>query len=652
MPACCDDLFQYETNKVTRVQSVNYGTIKWIIHVIVFSYVSFALVSDKLYQRKEPVISSVHTKVKGVVEVKEEVVENGKKKVVQRVFDTADYTFPLQGNSFFVMTNFLQTEGQEQGLCPQYPTRWTLCASDRGCKKGWMDPQSKGIQTGRCIVFKENQKTCEVSAWCPTEAMEEAPRAVLRSPGSGWLADLMPGQTQKAELDVKLQKPQGLMHFSREYRDLDSNPSSNTSLLCDLRPALLNSAENFTVLIKNNIDFPGHNYTTRNILPDINITCTFHKTQNPLCPIFRLGDIFRETGDNFSEVAIQGGIMGIEIYWDCNLDSWSHHCHPKYSFRRLDDKTTNESLYPGYNFRYAKYYKEYGIEKRTLIKVFGIRFDILVFGTGGKFDFIQLIVYIGSTLSYFGLATVFIDLLINTYSSACCRSHVYPRCRCCESCAVNEYYYRKKCEPVVEPKMTLKYVSFVDESHIRMVDEQLLGRSLQDVKGEKVPRPLMDFTDLTRLPLSLEDPAPIPGQPEQIQLLSEEVISRSGSTPGWCQCGNCLPSQLPEGLRCLEELCCRRKPGACIITSEPFQKLILARRVLHFLLLYQEPLLVLDADSTNSRLRHCAYRCYATWRFGSPDLADFAILPSCCRWRIRKEFPKSRGQYSGFKSPY
>lgn len=26
----------------------------------------------------------------------------------------------------------------------QYPTRRTLCSSDRGCKKGWMDPQSKG----------------------------------------------------------------------------------------------------------------------------------------------------------------------------------------------------------------------------------------------------------------------------------------------------------------------------------------------------------------------------------------------------------------------------------------------------------------------------------------------------------------------------
>uniref|UniRef100_A0A8C0XDZ0 P2X purinoceptor 7 n=1 Tax=Castor canadensis TaxID=51338 RepID=A0A8C0XDZ0_CASCN len=146
MPACCswNEIFQYETNKVTRIQSTNYGSIKWVLHVIVFSYVSFALVSDKLYQRKEPVISSVHTKVKGIAEVREEIMQDGMKKSVHSVFDTADYTFLLQGNSFFVMTNFLKTEGQEQGLCPEYPTRRTLCSSDRGCKKGWMDPQSKG----------------------------------------------------------------------------------------------------------------------------------------------------------------------------------------------------------------------------------------------------------------------------------------------------------------------------------------------------------------------------------------------------------------------------------------------------------------------------------------------------------------------------
>nr|XP_030716158.1 P2X purinoceptor 7 isoform X2 [Globicephala melas] len=584
---------QHTSAKVVLIENLWIGTLKKLFIVGTLLYICFALVNDKRYQWKEPVISSVHAKVKGVGEVKKEIMENGLKKVVWNVFDTADYTVPLQGNSFFVMTNFLKIEGQEQGLCPEYPTRGTLCSSDRGCKKGWMGPKSKGIQTGRCIEYKGKQKTCEVSAWCPVEAVEKAPE-----------------------------------------------------------PALLGTAENFTVLIKNNIDFPRHNYTTRNILPDINVTCTFHKTQNPQCPIFRLGDIFQETGDNFSDVAIQGGIMGIEIYWDCNLDRWFHHCRPKYSFRRLDDKTAKESLYPGYNFRYAKYYKENNTEKRTLIKAFGIRFDILVFGTGGKFDIIQLIVYIGSNLSYFGLATVFIDFLINTYSNKCCRSRIYPCCKCCEPCAVNEYYYRKKCESIVEPKQTLKYVSFVDEPHIRMVNQRLLGRSLQDVEGEEVPRPPMDFTDLSRLPLSLQEPPPIPGQPETIQLLSEGASPRSSDCPNWCQCGKCLPSQLPERQRCLEELCCRKKLGACITTSEPFKKLILSRHVLQFLLHYQEPLLVLDADSTNSQLRHCAYRCYTTWRFGSQDLADFAILPSCCRWRIRREFPKREGQYSGFKSPY
>ncbi|XP_003498480.1 P2X purinoceptor 7 isoform X1 [Cricetulus griseus] len=596
MPACCswNDVLQYETNKVTRIQSMNYGTIKWVLHVMVFSYVSFALVSDKLYQRKEPVISSVHTKVKGIAKVTENVMEGGVMKSLHSVFDTADYTFPLQGNSFFVMTNFLKSEGQEQKLCPEFPTsRSALCKSDRDCKEGWMDAQSKGLQTGKCIQYDKNRKTCEVFAWCPAEEGKEAPR-----------------------------------------------------------PALLKSAENFTVLIKNNIHFPGHNYTTRNILPDLNISCIFHKTQNPQCPIFRLGDIFQEAGESFSEVAIQGGIMGIEIYWDCNLDSWSHHCQPKYSFRRLDDKYTNESLIPGYNFRHAKYYKENNVEKRTLIKAFGIRFDILVFGTGGKFDIIQLVVYIGSTLSYFGLATVFIDLIINTYSSAFCRSGVYPYCKCCEVCAVNEYYYRKKCELVVEPKPTLKYVSFVDEPHIRMVDQQLLGKSLQVVKGQEVPRPQMDVMDLSRLSLSLHDSPPIPGQPEEMQLLCKEVAPRSGDSPGWCQCGNCFPSRLPENRRALEELCCRRKPGPCITTSELFWKLVLSRQALQLLLLYQEPLLVLEEEATNRRLRHCAYRCYTIWRFGSQDMANFAILPSCCRWRIRKEFPKTEGQYSGFKCPY
>lgn len=36
---------------------------------------------------------------------------------------------------------------------------------------------------------------------------------------------------------------------------------------------------------------------------------------------------------------------------------------------------------PGYNFRFAKYYRDLaGNEQRTLTKAYGIRFDIIVFG--------------------------------------------------------------------------------------------------------------------------------------------------------------------------------------------------------------------------------------------------------------------------------
>lgn len=50
-------------------------------------------------------------------------------------------------------------------------------------------------------------------------------------------------------------------------------------------------------------------------MPDTGILCTFHKIHNPQCPIFRLGDIFQEAGENFSEVAVQvGGVFAQRLY--------------------------------------------------------------------------------------------------------------------------------------------------------------------------------------------------------------------------------------------------------------------------------------------------------------------------------------------------
>lgn len=46
----------------------------------------------------------------------------------------------------------------------------------------------------------------------------------------------------------------------------------------------------------------------------------------------------------------QGGVIGVIINWDCDLDLSASECNPKYSFRRLDPKHIPASS--GYNFRY------------------------------------------------------------------------------------------------------------------------------------------------------------------------------------------------------------------------------------------------------------------------------------------------------------
>ena len=74
----------------------------------------------KGYQSFDAVSSTVTTKVKGFGYLKRNdsniPFENN---ISYRIFDTADYVIPpSEYNSFFVLTNFVQTD-QIPGLCPE-----------------------------------------------------------------------------------------------------------------------------------------------------------------------------------------------------------------------------------------------------------------------------------------------------------------------------------------------------------------------------------------------------------------------------------------------------------------------------------------------------------------------------------------------------
>ncbi|XP_006218910.1 P2X purinoceptor 1 [Vicugna pacos] len=353
--------FEYDTSRMVLVRNKKVGVIFRLIQLVVLVYVvGWVFVCEKGYQTSSGLISSVSVKLKGLAVTR-------LPSLGPQVWDVADYVFPAQGDSsFVVMTNFVATPHQVQGHCAEHP-EGGICTDNRSCPPGKAERKAQGIRTGKCVAFNDTVKTCEIFGWCPVEVDDDIPR-----------------------------------------------------------PALLREAENFTLFIKNSISFPRFKVTRCNLVEEVNNTymknCLYHKTLHPLCPVFKLGYVVQESGQNFSTLAETGGVVGITIDWNCDLDWHVRHCKPIYEFHGLYEE---KNLSRGFNFRFARHFAENGTNHRHLFKVFGIRFDILVDGKAGKFDIIPTMTTIGSGIGIFGVATVLCDLLL---------LHILPK----------RHYYKQK----------------------------------------------------------------------------------------------------------------------------------------------------------------------------------------------------------------
>ncbi|KAK5918450.1 hypothetical protein CgunFtcFv8_003216 [Champsocephalus gunnari] len=344
--AISDFFFEYETPRQVLVRNRRVGVVCRIIQLGVLAYIiGWVFIYEKGYQSTDVAVGSVFTKMKGVGYTS----VNGS----ERVWDVADYVFPSQGDaSFVVMTNYIITEGQKMGKCPELHGKHN-CSSNADCEGGSFKRQ----MTGECV---NETKTCQVLAWCPVED------------------------------DLVIPDPPMLM-----------------------------SAENYTLFIKNSVTFPLFGVSRSNLVEGIDAgyirKCLYHPENAPLCPIFRLGDIVKLSGFNFETIATVGGAIGVVVDWTCNFDVAVTHCKPKYTFHGLygnPAETDKARASVGYNFRYAQHYMEDSIPKRTLFKVFGIRFDIIVQSLARKFDIIPTLTAIGSGVGIFGVATVVCDLML------------------------------------------------------------------------------------------------------------------------------------------------------------------------------------------------------------------------------------------------
>ncbi|XP_063061486.1 purinergic receptor P2X, ligand-gated ion channel, 8 [Engraulis encrasicolus] len=347
--------FDYKTVKYVIAENKKVGVLYRVIQLSILGYlIGWVFVTKKGYQAtEESVQSSVMTKVKGVV------LTNSTDMGLS-LWGPEDYVIPPHGDAnLFVTTNFIETPNQRLSHCAESDkVPDGRCKEDKDCLVGEAVTAGHGIKTGRCLKKDGNNSgTCEIYGWCPIE------------------------RTQISHVP------------------------------------LLGKAETFTIYIKNFIRFPKFSFSKSNVLETNNAsylkTCLYHESLQPYCPIFRLGDIINRTGHRFQDMAQSGGAIGILIDWNCNLDRDASECQPMYSFTRLDVNSSVSSSTSGYNFRYVRYYKNAtGHTYRTLFKVYGIRFDIMVHGKAGKFNIIPTMINIASGLALMGAGTFVCDLVL------------------------------------------------------------------------------------------------------------------------------------------------------------------------------------------------------------------------------------------------
>ncbi|KAF8566118.1 hypothetical protein P879_06044 [Paragonimus westermani] len=224
---------------------------------------------------------------------------------------------------------------------------------------------------------------------------------------------------------------------------------------------------NFTLLIKNDVTFEKFNVHRRNIQDWVSKrflqTCFYDKDhpEYKYCPIFKFSTIFEEA--NVSEsIFVTGGVIGININWDCDLDWSVKYCNPSYAFRRLDD--ANAPIAKGFNFRYANYYRVNDSLYRDLIKTYGIRFVINVQGIARKFHILPLTMNIGSGLALLGLAPTICDIIILNLLR------------------YKDIYHRAKFEVITEEREKL---AARKESRVKPYSVNAAGEVVVTAKGKK-----------------------------------------------------------------------------------------------------------------------------------------------------------------------
>lgn len=326
---------------------------------IIFYLICYSFLHSKCYQKIETGLSTTSVKLKGISYV--DIFNSSKVELNRIIFDQPEYDIGFQESSFSILTNYIQTTHQQMGKCVDIDdTSNIYCWKNEDCTVN--EFTNNGIKTGNCVPCDHtiDKFCCEIFGWCPLEN------------------------------DKILQSEMNKLH----------------------------GIENFTVFIKNQVEFPEFNFIGRNIPvffdKDMLKYCRYNSTDSihKNCPIFKISTILDLLKLDLQTISYIGGSIAVKIKWDCDFDVDYDRCMPTYSFKYLDEIATNVA--PGLNFRFSRHFKNHNNESfRDLYKAFILKFLIITEAKAGKFDLIIFLSNLGSGIGLFGLASLIGDLFLS-----------------------------------------------------------------------------------------------------------------------------------------------------------------------------------------------------------------------------------------------
>nr|CAH8841568.1 unnamed protein product [Trichobilharzia regenti] len=338
-------MFVFEMPRVVLIQKPSLAIIHRLIQFFIFTYfVIYVMWLKKGYQSFDRPISGVAVKVNGVAWKHIFKHQNPDANGII-VLDSGDYLLqPTQNSGFYLITTIRHFVVQSMSTCSEgdrLPD--AQCQEDEHCPAGYqagfqafgydgivpdensiaIDESGHGIFTGKCL--KDHGK-CEIFGWCPT--------------GDDYEYELRKERNAKKRLIRPPNIIEGYYNFFTDLHFLEVKNRYN-----DLTPHSVDplfEVVNFTMLIKNSIEFPAFNTKRQNVLSWMTDSYLQECLYNPehevdrYCPIFRLGDVFKFVGTNTNRLLKYGGVVAITISWECDLDWSPEYCLPKYEFLELE----------------------------------------------------------------------------------------------------------------------------------------------------------------------------------------------------------------------------------------------------------------------------------------------------------------------------